>query len=172
MGIGECGLRGGYTEFVGMSDAVLALFVKVASTSLSSNTLGQIMVGLMVTPPKKGDPSYALFQKETKAIYNGMKERAKLLTEGLNSIPGISTRSIQGAMYAFAKVDLPEKAIAHAKSRGMNCDEFWCLELVEKTGIVCVPGSGFGQKQGTSRNHVRVEFDVSKVRVFVASIPM
>ena len=32
--IGECGFRGGYTEFVGMSPNVMALFVKVDSTSL------------------------------------------------------------------------------------------------------------------------------------------
>jgi len=147
--IGECGLRGGYTEFVGMSDEVMALFVKVASTSLSSNTLGQIMCGLMVTPPKKGDPSYALFEKETKGIFAGMKERAKLLTDGLNAIPGISTRTIQGAMYSFAKVDIPKKAIEHAESMSRSADAFWCLKLVEKTGIVCVPGSGFGQKEGS-----------------------
>lgn len=147
--IGECGLRGGYTEFVGMSNEVMALFVKVASTSLSSNTLGQIMCGLMVTPPKKGEASDALFQRETKAIFSGMKQRAAMLSEGLNAIPGISTRQIQGAMYAFAKVEVPEKAAAQASSRGMAGDEFWCLELVEKTGIVCVPGSGFGQKEGT-----------------------
>ena len=26
---------------------------------------------------------------------------------------------------------------------------YGCLRLVEETGIVCVPGSGFGQKEGT-----------------------
>jgi len=147
--IGECGFRGGYTEFIGMSEQVMSLFVKVASTSLSSNTMGQIMCGLMTTPPTKGEPSYALFQKETGAIFTGLKERAGLLTEGLNAIPGISTRQIQGAMYSFAKVDIPGKAIEHAKAQGLQGDEFWCLELVQKTGIVCVPGSGFGQKAGT-----------------------
>merc|ERR1712232_180667 len=78
-----------------------------------------------------------------------MGERAKMLSEGLNAIPGISTRHIQGAMYAFAKVELPEKAVKQAEAKGMEGDAFWCLELVDKTGIVCVPGSGFGQKQGT-----------------------
>ena len=152
--IGECGLRGGYTEFVGMCPSVIDLFVKVASTSLSSNTLGQIMCGLMVTPPKEGEPSYDLFREETEGIFEGMKDRAKLLTEGLNSIPGISTRQIQGAMYAFAQVEIPAQALARAASRGMKGDEYWCLELVEKTGIVCVPGTGFGQKDGT--NHFRI----------------
>jgi len=147
--IGECGFRGGYTEFVGMSDNVMKIFTKVASTSLSSNTLGQCMVGMMVTPPKEGDPSYALFKQETEGIFDGLKERAKLLTDGLNSIPGISSRAIQGAMYAFANVEIRQKAIDHAQQDGVAADEFWCVQLVEQTGIVCVPGSGFGQKPGT-----------------------
>jgi hypothetical protein len=46
-------------------------------------------------------------------------------------------------------VDIPKKAVAHAAKQNMAADEFWCLELVEKTGIVCVPGSGFGQEPGT-----------------------
>ena len=139
---------------MGMSPGVVDLFVKVASTSLSSNTLGQIMCGLMVTPLREGEPSYDLFRKETEGIFNGMKERATLLTEGLNGIPGISTRQIQGAMYSFAKVEISARALTHAGSMGMKGDEFWCLELVEKTGIVCVPGTGFGQKDGT--NHFRI----------------
>lgn len=147
--LGECGLRGGYTEFVGIPDDVLEMFVKVASTSLSSGTIGQICCGLMAKSPEKGEPSYELFDKETKVIFNGMNERAKMLTQGLNAIPGITCREIQGAMYAFAKVDIPEKAIKHAAQQKMAADEFYCLELVEKTGIVCVPGSGFGQQPGT-----------------------
>jgi alanine transaminase len=147
--LGECGLRGGYTEFVGIPDDVFEMFVKVASTSLSSSTLGQICCGLMVKPPEKGQPSYDLFDKEANVIFNGMKKRAKLLTQGLNAIPGITCREIEGAMYAFAKLDIPEKAVKHAAQQKMAADEFWCLELVEKTGIVCVPGSGFGQEPGT-----------------------
>lgn len=77
--LGECGERGGYCEFVGFSDRTLALFTKVAATSLSSNTLGQIFVGMMVTPPKEGDASYKLFKEESDAIFSGLKRRAKML---------------------------------------------------------------------------------------------
>lgn len=147
--LGECGLRGGCTEFVGIPNDVLEMFMKMASTSLSSSTIGQICMGLTVTSPEKSQPSYELFDNETKTIYNGMKERAMLITHGLNAIPGITCREIQGAMYAFAKVNIPEKAVKHAAQQKMAADEFWCLELVEKTGIVCVPGSGFGQEPGT-----------------------
>merc|ERR550537_630367 len=50
--LGECGQRGGYMEFVGFSARTLAIFT-VAATSLSSNTMGQVFCGLMVTPPNE-----------------------------------------------------------------------------------------------------------------------
>jgi len=165
--IGECGQRGGYTEFVGIPKDVMAMFTKVASTSLSSNTMGQVFVGMMVTPPVKGDPSYQLFEKETTEIFESLKERAKLLTEGLNAIPGISSRPIQGAMYAFAKVEIPPKAVAKAQELGHDADEYWCLELVEKTGIVCVPGSGFGQEAGTFHFRITILPPTPKLKVML-----
>merc|ERR1712032_362920 len=62
---------------------------------------------------------------------------------------GISCNPIEGAMYAFPKVQMPEAAVKEAKNRNMEADVFWCLELVEATGVVTVPGSGFGQETGT-----------------------
>ena len=32
---------------------------------------------------------------------------------------------------------------------GIEADDLYCRELLEKTGIVVVPGSGFWQKEGT-----------------------
>jgi len=147
--IGECGQRGGYMEFVGFSDRVMAQFTKMAATSLSSGTLSQIFVGLMVKPPVKGDPSYELFEKETSGIFAGLRRRAKRLTEALSKVPGITCQPIEGAMYAFPRIALPPKAISEASRRGNDADEFWCLELLESTGVVTVPGSGFGQVEGT-----------------------
>lgn len=44
---------------------------------------------------------------------------------------------------------LPDKAIQAAKSAGKAQDVFYCLKLLESTGISTVPGSGFGQQPGT-----------------------
>jgi aspartate/methionine/tyrosine aminotransferase len=59
-------------------------------------------------------------------------------------------------MYAFPKIEIPDKACKEAISKGMQPDLFYVLELLEKTGkfifklgICVVPGSGFGQKNGT-----------------------
>eukprot|EP00439_Symbiodinium_sp_Y106_P016492 s3250_g2.t1 len=68
----------------------------MAATSLSSNTLGQIFMGLMVKPPEPGEPSYELFQKETSEIFESLKRRALHLTAALNKVPGISCQPIDG----------------------------------------------------------------------------
>nr|KAJ0188777.1 hypothetical protein LSAT_V11C900476920 [Lactuca sativa] len=52
------------------------------------------------------------------------------------------------AMYSFPQIKLPPKAIEAAKSAGKVPDVFYCLKLLEATGISTVPGSGFGQKEG------------------------
>ena len=49
---GECGRRGGYTEFVGFDPDVLAQLYKLASINLCSNLNGQICTALMMQPPK------------------------------------------------------------------------------------------------------------------------
>uniref|UniRef100_A0A914Q9F3 Alanine transaminase n=1 Tax=Panagrolaimus davidi TaxID=227884 RepID=A0A914Q9F3_9BILA len=52
-------------------------------------------------------------------------------------------------MYAFPRIELPQKAIEKAKSLGQAPDFFYAMRLLEETGICIVPGSGFGQREGT-----------------------
>ena len=52
-------------------------------------------------------------------------------------------------MYSFPRIRLPAKAIERAKLMGKAPDVFYCLRLLEATGISTVPGSGFGQEEGT-----------------------
>jgi len=147
--LGECGLRGGYMESVGFDNATYAQVKKLGAAVLSSNTIGQIACGLMVKPPKLGDPSYPLFVKERDAVFNSLKRRAEKVFDCLNKIPGYSCQTIQGAMYAFPRVTIPPRFIEEAGKRKCSPDELYCMELLAATGIVCVPGSGFGQEEGT-----------------------
>jgi len=146
--IGECGRRGGYMECHHIDPYVQSQLYKLASAELCSGVVGQIMTSLMVRPPKPGDESYELFQAEQQAIYNGLKERSQKLVEGLNKIPGISCVPAEGAMYAFPRIEIPEKAIEKAKEMGTTPDNLYCLSLLNETGICVVPASGFGQKKG------------------------
>jgi alanine transaminase len=147
--IGECGQRGGYVEYVGFSEGMALQMRKLAASTLSSNTIGQISVGLMVNPPKLGDESYPLYQKETSDIYASLVRRSGKLYKKLNELEGMSCQPIEGAMYAFPTITLPRRAVEEAERRGVPADEMYCLSMVEEAGIVTVPGSGFGQKSGT-----------------------
>jgi alanine transaminase len=146
--IGECGRRGGYMELHHIDPYVQSQLYKLASSDLCSGVTGQIMTSLMLRPPLPNDESYDLFQKETNAIFNGLKERSQKLVDGLNKIPGISCVPAEGAMYAFPRVDIPQKAIDKAKELGTTPDNLYALSLLDETGICVVPASGFGQAKG------------------------
>mgnify|MGYP001829242786 CR=1 FL=1 len=64
--------------------------------------------------------------------------------ERLNAMTGVSCVKPEGAFYAFPKIDL-----------GVSDDAF-CKRVIRETGVVIVPGSGFGQAAGTQ--HFRVVF--------------
>ena len=119
---------------------VLAQLTKLQSVSLCSNLVGQILVYLMVNPPKPDDESYELYRRERSGILEELARRASSLAEGLNSVPGYSCQPITGAMYAFPTVTLPPG----------RTDEEYCMALLEATGICVVPGTGFGQVQGSA----------------------
>ena len=59
-------------------------------------------------------------------------------------------------MYLFPTINLPQKAIEAAKEAGKKPDDFYCLSLLDATGICVVPGSGFGQMENTL--HFRTTF--------------
>ncbi|KAI8021005.1 Glutamate--glyoxylate aminotransferase 2 [Camellia lanceoleosa] len=145
---GECGQRGGYFEMTNIPPQTVDEIYKVASISLSPNVPGQIFLGLMVNPPKPGDISYDRFVRESKGILESLRKRARIMTDGFNSCRNVVCNFTEGAMYSFPQIRLPPKAIEAAKKAGKVPDVFYCLKLLEATGISTVPGSGFGQKEG------------------------
>jgi len=147
--LGECGLRGGFFEVLGFPDAVKGELLKLASIALCSNVIGQIATGVMVHPPEEGGESYETYVSERDGILASLRRRAKLVATAFNEIPGMSCTYIDGALYAFPSIQLSEKAVEDAKSNGVEPDAWYCMELLEHTGIVLVPGSGFGQVPGT-----------------------
>uniref|UniRef100_A0A0A9W3A1 alanine transaminase n=1 Tax=Lygus hesperus TaxID=30085 RepID=A0A0A9W3A1_LYGHE len=113
------------------------------------------MVSLMCSPPKKGDASYDSYWAEYNGIKNTLTQRAALLARELNTMQGIKCQPVQGAMYAFPLIKLPDKYHKHniecnkKENRELALDARWALELLERSGIVVVPGSGFGQEANT-----------------------
>jgi len=69
---------------------------------------------------------------------------------------GVSCQNPQGSMYMFPSITIPKAAVAQAEKEGRKPDEFYCFRLLDATGVCLVPGSGFGQKDGTW--HFRTTF--------------
>lgn len=62
------------------------------------------------------------------------ERRRNIMVDGLNQIPGIRCFRPEGAFYAFANI----------KSFGKSSFDF-AQELLKNAGVVCVPGSAFGE---------------------------
>jgi len=162
--LGECGHRGGYLELRNVPAPVLQEFIKLQSIALCANVPGQLATYVMVAPPKPGEESHAGYVRERGAILEELKQKAALLGEGINRIPGMSVHLPQGAMYAFVRFELPQDpfidlAAMSAEERAAYAarqEAQYCLNLLEETGICVVPGSGFGQQPGTL--HFRATF--------------
>ena len=153
-----------------MPDDVRAQLTKLASISLCSNVVGQFAAGLMVKPPQEGEASFTTYAAERAGILASMFSRAKLIAEALNKLPGLSCNAAEGAMYLFPRIHLPAKAIAAAEAEGMVADEWYCIRLLEATGLVVVPGSGFGQEDGSF--HFRTTFLPQKDDLEVGCLPL
>jgi len=158
--MGECGHRGGYMELQNVPQAVVDQIYKMSSISLCPNSVGQLLVDAMVKPPESKE-CRELWEKEKNFELNSLKEKALRLQKTLNTLPGIHCQPADGSMYLFPSLELPLKALEASKSARFNGkpvqpDMFWSLKLLEETGIIVVPGSGFGQVPGT--NHFRITF--------------
>ncbi|CAO3594644.1 unnamed protein product [Absidia cylindrospora] len=147
--IGECGRRGGYLECVNIDEKVMDQLYKIASVSLCPNVQGQILVDLMTNPPVEGDESYSQYKAEIDTIYQSLVRRSTKLAGCFNSLENMSCNDAEGAMYLFPQLTLPQKAIDAAKDKGMAPDTYYCMSMLEATGVCVIPGSGFGQVPNT-----------------------
>ena len=91
-----------------------------------------------IKPSLEGEQSNILEAKEKLTL------RRDMTIEMLNAIQGISCVKPEGAFYAFPQLHMNQS------------DNHFVAELIKETGVVVVPGSGFGQVPGTQ--HFRVVF--------------
>jgi aspartate/methionine/tyrosine aminotransferase len=163
---GECGHRGGYVEVrngpqVAGLDGVNFVDVlrKQASVNLCSNTVGQVLTYLMVSPPEPGTDSGRLFEQEKRGILDDLHGKATRIRQAFTEMEGMECFGRIGAMYLFPRLGtLPPG----------TTDFDYCMSLLEATGLSTVNGSGFGQKEGTQ--HLRVAFLPSR-EVLEAVLP-
>jgi aspartate/methionine/tyrosine aminotransferase len=150
---GECGHRGGYFEvrheprIAGSGAPLLPLLLKQASVNLCSNTMGQALTYLMVTPPEEGTPARERYEGERRQILDDLLAKATLIREAFGRMEGVRSFGRIGALYLFPRLErLPQ-----------GTDDFaYCMNLLEATGLCTVNGAGFGQREGTQ--HLRIAF--------------
>uniref|UniRef100_A0A674PEY3 Alanine aminotransferase 1 n=1 Tax=Takifugu rubripes TaxID=31033 RepID=A0A674PEY3_TAKRU len=167
--MGECGFRGGYVEVINLDPGVKAQLTKLVSVRLCAPVPGQALLDLVVNPPQPDEPSHATFMKERTTVLANLAEKAKLTEEIFNTVPGIKCNPVQGAMYTFPQIKLPQKAINKAKA-GQEPDMYYCMRLLEEEGICLVPGSGFGQRKGTFHFRMTILPPTEKLKIVLKKI--
>ncbi|XP_075978965.1 alanine aminotransferase 1-like [Anticarsia gemmatalis] len=145
----ECGLRSGFVELVRVEPKVSAAFNTARGVMQCPTVLGQCILDCVMKPPSPGEPSYEQFAKEKRLIHQVLTERTETAYKTFNTIPGYSCNPIDGSMFAYPRIEIPSRAQEAAAELGMTPDEFYCLRLLEETGVCVVPGTGFGQLPGT-----------------------
>ena len=131
------GLRIGWGIASGEQE-IMGDYIEAINKILRSRLCANHPIQYAVKPCLQGD------QAHLPQVLEKLRRRRDITTKMLNGIEGISCVSPQGAFYAFPKL------------HGVADDNHWVSELIKSTGVVTVPGSGFGQRPGTA--HFRVVF--------------
>ena len=87
----------------------------------------QVVTDALVNPPRPDDPSYNLYQKEMTAIISSLRNKARLVYQRMNRIPGVQCNEIQGSMEAFPRLDIPHEAWDDARVR---CTYLYAVALL------------------------------------------
>ena len=83
-------------------------------------------------------------QEHLEIAMQKLTRRRDMTVDMMNAIDGISCVKPEGAFYAFPKLEIK------------NSDNHFVSELIKETGVVVVPGTGFGQVPETA--HMRLVF--------------
>lgn len=90
-------------------------------------------------------------QEPLKEMLKKYISRRKLIIQGINEIDKLSCISPKGAFYAFANIS----------KTGLSSEEF-AIKLFENTGVVVIPGSGFGS---FGEGFIRISYAASEEKI-------
>jgi alanine-synthesizing transaminase len=131
------GLRMGWCILSGPAER-LAPLKEAIHKFLRARLCANTPIQHAIVPALQGDQSHI------DAMRRKLTARRDLTVRSLNAIPGLSCVSPSAAFYAFPRLTTGEP------------DERFIPRLIAETGVVVVPGNGFGQRPGTA--HFRVVF--------------
>ena len=112
-------------------------------STLKDNMVKQTGFGLSASNPAQYAYAAALeLRSKNDAVYQEhlkkINERAEYSYNRLKAIPGISVNMPKGAFYIFPRLKL--------ENAPWKTDKEFQLDLLKTTGVLIVPGSGFGMK--------------------------
>ncbi|MFH1892282.1 MAG: aminotransferase class I/II-fold pyridoxal phosphate-dependent enzyme [Candidatus Zixiibacteriota bacterium] len=131
------GLRIGW-GIVSGDGAVMKDYIEAINKILRARLCANHPIQYAIKPALEGDQSHL------DIVRDKLRRRRDITTDMLNDIPGMSCVKPEGAFYAFPRIYIDQS------------DEHFVKELIKETGVVVVPGSGFGQAPDS--RHFRVVF--------------
>ncbi len=131
------GLRIGW-GIVSGDKSVLCEYIEAINKILRARLCANHPLQFAIEPALEGN------QGHLDEMIEKLTSRRNITVEMMNAIDGISCVSPGGAFYAFPQIHMDGE------------DEEWVKGLIRETGVVVVPGSGFGQVPGTK--HFRIVF--------------
>lgn len=166
--MGEKGAKSGYIEFCSIPPEVLEQIIHLQSIHVCPNTIGQLYIDLMCNPPTAGSvtaQTYETYCREVQLIQKTQKQNSDIIYEYLNEMQNISITQLQNSMYAYPKIQFSQKIIDSLKQQNQHPDVFYCLKLLQETGVATVPGSAFNQHEGY---HFRISCTLDRAKLETA----
>lgn len=128
------GFRIGWGVVSGRED-ILGDYSEAINKLLRSRVSANHPEQYAIAPALEGDQSHLV------KMIAKLENRRGIMKAALDKIDGISLVEPEGAFYAFPSIEVDD-------------DARFVTELIKATGVIVVPGSGFGQRPGT--NHFRI----------------
>ena len=129
--ISEGGVRGGYVAMANIDPEVKKYIERLRSIHMCSNTVGQIMIDLMVNPPSYEEceeETVETFVNERGDFLKTLAKRAEIANDYFQKMKNLTCQTIEATFYAFPSLKMNEKISNAAEQRKMTPDTFYAME--------------------------------------------
>lgn len=87
------------------------------------------MYGSMAFLTQDGWCAQICLWQERGDILSSLRRRSMMVHKALNEMEGITCNKADGALYAFPRIRLSNKAVQAAADKGIPTDEYYCLKV-------------------------------------------
>ena len=129
--ISEGGVRGGYVAMANIDSEVKKYIERLRSIHMCSNTVGQIMIDLMVNPPSSeecDEDTMENFANERENFLKTFAKRAEIANDYFKKMKNLTCQTIEATYYAFPRLKINEKISKLATEKKMAPDMLYSME--------------------------------------------